>query len=48
MDEKLKTITIKVEPELHKKLKVYTIEKGMTIKDYFISLFKADMAKSKE
>ena len=44
MDEKLKTITIKVEPELHKKLKVYTIEKGLTVKDYLVSLIKADMS----
>lgn len=34
----LKCISIQIDAELHKKLRILAIEKGVTLKDYLISL----------
>jgi predicted DNA binding CopG/RHH family protein len=40
-----KTITIRVEEDLHKQVKHRIIEKDMTLKDYLVDLIKKDLKK---
>ena len=42
-----KTITIRVEEELYKKIKVEVALKGITLKDYILNLIQQDMATKK-
>lgn len=42
MDDR-KNIVIRVEPDLHKKVKVYAAEKGITIQEYLVSLIEKDL-----
>lgn len=44
----LKTITLKVSPDFHKKLKLYATNKGLSIKDYLVNMAEEDMAKAEE
>lgn len=43
MNDERKIISVRVEPELHKKLKILAIEKNTTLQDYIIELIKRDM-----
>lgn len=43
--EKEKTITIRVDEELHKKIKVKIANEGVTLKDYLVDLIKKDLEK---
>ena len=47
-DAKFKTITLKVSPEFHKKIKLYATDKGLTIKDYLVNIAEKDMANTEE
>ena len=40
-----KTITIRVEEELHKEVKHRIIEKNMTLKEYLLDLIQKDLTK---
>lgn len=42
-----KSITIRVEEELHKEIKHRIIEKNMTLKDYLLDLIQKDLAEAK-
>lgn len=43
MIDQRKIISIRVEPELHKQLKIIAIEKNTTLQDYIVGLIKKDM-----
>lgn len=43
-----KSIVVRVEPEFHQELKMFTVSKGMTIQEYVIELIKKDMEKNKK
>lgn len=45
---KEKSITIRVEEELHTRIKIAVAKKGVTLKDYIISLVEADLDQPKE
>lgn len=38
-----KTITIRIDDELHKKIKVAIAQKGITLKDYIVQLVENDL-----
>lgn len=38
-----KTITIRIDEELHKDIKVHIAKKGMSLKDYLLELIKKDL-----
>ena len=40
-----KTITIRVNEDLHKQVKIHIAEQGITLKDYIEKLINADLAK---
>lgn len=40
-----KTITIRVKEDFYKKIKIHIAEKGMSLKEYLISLIEADLSK---
>ena len=42
-----KTINFKVNEELYKEIKIKTVIKGVTLKDYIINLIKIDLEKDK-
>lgn len=42
-EQKLKNLIIRVEPELHKKIKSYVAEQGKTMQDYVLELIKKDI-----
>ena len=44
---KLVRMTIDTPEEMHKKLKIKTIERGMSIRDYILKLIEEDLKKSK-
>ncbi|MEM1322156.1 MAG: hypothetical protein AAGG75_17985 [Bacteroidota bacterium] len=44
---KLVRMTIDTPEEMHKKLKIKTIERGLSIRDYVLKLIEADLKKSK-
>lgn len=44
---KVKTITIRLDDELHKELKIKTINEGETIQNYVVSLIQNELQKSK-
>ena len=43
MNDERKIISIRVEPELHKQLKIIVIQKNTTLQDYIVGLIKKDM-----
>ena len=43
-----KGITIRVNPDLHAKIKIHAIKKGLNLPDYILGLIKEDMNKEKE
>ncbi len=42
-NEKRKLVGVRVDEETHKKMKLYTVEKGITIQDYLMELILKDM-----
>lgn len=44
----MKQITVILEDDLHKKVKIKLAENGQTFKDYFIQLIRNDLQKEKE
>lgn len=42
-----KTITIRVNEELHKEIKIEIAQKGISLKDYVLGLIEKDLEKSK-
>lgn len=38
-----KTITIRIDEELHKDIKVHIAKKGISLKDYLLELIKKDL-----
>lgn len=40
---KKKLIGVRVDAKTHKQMKLYTVEKGITIQDYLMELIKKDM-----
>lgn len=41
--EKEKTITIRIDEELHRKIKIKIANEGKTLKDYLVDLIKEDL-----
>lgn len=41
-----RTIAIRIDDELHKKIKIRLVETSMTLKDYIISLIQNDLSES--
>lgn len=41
--EKEKTITIRIDEELHRKIKIKIANEGVTLKDYLVDLIKKDL-----
>ncbi|MFU7517653.1 toxin-antitoxin system HicB family antitoxin [Clostridium sp. HCS.1] len=41
--EKEKTITIRIDEELHRKIKIKIAKEGITLKDYLVDLIKEDL-----
>lgn len=46
-DDKRKLIGVRVDEETHRQMKLYTVEKGVTIQDYLMELIKNDMEQHK-
>ena len=40
-----KNLALRIEPELHKKIKIRAAEKGVSIKSYLMNLVKEDLKK---
>lgn len=47
-NDKRKLIGVRVDEATHKKMKLYTVEKGVTIQDYLMELITKDMAQHKQ
>lgn len=47
-NDKRKLIGVRVDEELHRQMKLYTVGKGITIQDYLMELIKQDMKKNME
>lgn len=45
---KRKLIGVRVDENTHKQMKLYTVEKGITIQDYLMELIKKDMKQHKQ
>lgn len=45
--EERKALTVRMDEDLHKQIKIKAIMQDMTIQDYILSLIKADLEKSK-
>lgn len=43
-ENKLKSIIIRVDPEMHKQLKCFVATKGTTLQDYVLNLIKKDLS----
>lgn len=43
MEDKKKLLGVRVDEEMHKKIKVYTTRNGMTIQEYIMQLIQNDM-----
>lgn len=43
VNDKRKLLGVRIDEKTHKKLKLYTVEKGITIQDYLMELVKKDM-----
>lgn len=46
--DKRKLIGVRVDENTHKQMKLYTVEKGITIQDYLMELIKKDMEQHKQ
>ena len=46
--DKKKQLSIRVDEEIHKQMKLYAVEQGITIQDYLTNLIKIDMEKNKK
>lgn len=46
-NDKRKLIGVRVDEETHRQMKLYTVEKGVTIQDYLMELIKKDMEQHK-
>lgn len=44
-DNKIKSITVRMTEDLHRKVKVKVAEDGITLQDYIIKLIEADLKK---
>ncbi|WP_371744424.1 toxin-antitoxin system HicB family antitoxin [Exiguobacterium sp. PFWT01] len=44
----MKSLTVRLDEELHKEMKIQAINEGMTIQKYLVSLIKADLEKKKQ
>ena len=42
-----KTITIRIDEEFYKKIKIHIAEKGISLKEYLVMLIEADLSKKK-
>lgn len=42
-NEKKKLVGVRMDEKIHKKMKHYTVEKGITIQDYLMELITKDM-----
>lgn len=42
-----KTITIRINEDFYKKIKIHIAEKGVSLKEYLISLIEADLSPKK-
>lgn len=40
-----KTITIRIDEEFYRKIKVHIAEKGISLKEYLVTLIEADLSK---
>jgi len=47
-DDKRKLIGVRVDEKTHKQMKLYTVEKGITLQDYLMELIKKDMEQHKQ
>lgn len=47
-NDKRKLIGVRVDEETHRQMKLYTVEKGVTIQDYLMKLIKKDMKQHKQ
>ena len=47
-DNKRKLIGVRVDEETHRQMKLYTVEKGVTIQAYLMELIKKDMEQHKQ
>lgn len=43
-----KTMTIRIDADLYKKIKVEVAERGITLKEYIVSLIEADLSSKKQ
>ena len=48
MNDERKIISIRVEPELHKQLKMIAVLENTTLQDYIVGLIKKDMEQNKK
>lgn len=46
--DKRKQLSVRVNEEIHKQMKLYAVEQGTTIQDYLMNLIKKDMEKHKQ
>ena len=46
--DKRKLIGVRVDEKTHRQMKLYTLEKGVTIQDYLMELIKKDMEQHKQ
>jgi predicted HicB family RNase H-like nuclease len=47
-DRPLKTITLRLDPSFHKRLKLTALERGTSMTEYIMSLILADMEKQEQ
>lgn len=47
-NDKRKLIGVRVDEEMHRQMKLYTVSQGITIQDYLMDLIKQDMKKNME
>lgn len=47
-EDKRKLLGVRVDEQTHKEMKLYTVEKGITIQDYVMDLIKKDLIKNRQ
>ncbi len=47
-NDKRKLIGVRVDEEMHRQMKLYIVENGLTIQDYLMELIKKDMKQHKQ
>ncbi len=45
LDERIKTVTIRMPEEMHREIKIKIAQEGVTLKDYLLNLIRADLKK---